>query len=252
MSALKSVRREWLLLAIIAAIALAVGVRAPVFLTWRNGLDIANDSAILAILVMGQMLVLLTRGIDLSVASNLALTGMVCALLGKAWPGASVPVLLLVALGAGAALGAVNGWLITRFGLPPIVVTLGTLSAYRGAIFVASKGAWVSDQDIHEVIKGLPREVWLGLPALVWFALAVLVLTAVFLKLRRAGREIYALGGNPLAAAYVGISSRTCSCGSTPCRACWPGWPGCCGWGATPLPTLSWPRAMSSPWWPPV
>lgn len=210
MNALKSIRREWLLLAIIVAIALAVGVRAPVFLTWRNGLDIANDSAILAILVMGQMLVLLTRGIDLSVASNLALTGMVCALIGKAWPGASVPVLIMLALALGALLGAVNGWLITRFGLPPIVVTLGTLSAYRGAIFVASKGAWVSDQDIHEAIKGLPREVWLGLPALVWFAIAVLALTAVFLKLRREGREIYALGGNPLAAAYVGISPRQC------------------------------------------
>ena len=72
MTSLKSIRREWLLLAIIVAIALAVGARAPVFLTWRNGMDIANDSAILAILVMGQMLVLLTRGIDLSVASNLA------------------------------------------------------------------------------------------------------------------------------------------------------------------------------------
>jgi rhamnose transport system permease protein len=207
MKPLKSIRREWLLLAIIVAIALAVGARAPVFLTWRNGLDIANDSAILAILVMGQMLVLLTRGIDLSVASNLALTGMVCALIGKAWPGASVPVLLLLALSVGALLGAVNGWLITRFELPPIVVTLGTLSAYRGAIFVASNGAWVSDQDIHVAIKGLPREVWLGLPALVWFALVVLTLTAVFLKLRREGREIYALGGNPHAAAYVGISA---------------------------------------------
>lgn len=202
-----SIRREWLLLAIIVAIALAVGARAPVFLTWRNGMDIANDSAILAILVMGQMLVLLTRGIDLSVASNLALTGMVCALIGRAWPGASVAVLILLALVVGALLGSVNGWLITRFELPPIVVTLGTMSAYRGAIFVASKGAWVSDHEIHPVIKGLPRETWLGLPALVWFALLVLTAIAVFLKLRREGREIYALGGNPHAAAYVGISA---------------------------------------------
>jgi rhamnose transport system permease protein len=207
MKKINVIRREWLLLAIIVVIALAVGARAPVFLSWRNGLDIANDSAILAILVMGQMLVLLTRGIDLSVASNLALTGMVCALLGRAWPGASITVLIVVALAVGALLGSVNGWLITRFELPPIVVTLGTLSAYRGAIFVASKGAWVSDQDIHAVIKGLPREEWLGLPALVWFAMAVLALSAVFLKLRREGREIYALGGNPHAAAYVGISA---------------------------------------------
>ncbi len=206
MKNLLNIRREWLLLTIIVVIILAVGVRAPVFLTWRNGLDIANDSAILAILVMGQMLVLLTRGIDLSAASNLALTGMVCALLGKAFPGVSIVVLIAVALAVGGLLGSLNGWLITGFGLPPIVVTLGTLSAYRGAIFVASKGAWISDQDIHDAIKGLPREVWLGLPALVWFAFVVVALTAVFLKLRREGREIYALGGNPHAATYVGIS----------------------------------------------
>jgi rhamnose transport system permease protein len=201
-----TIRREWLLLAIILVIALAVGFRAPVFLTWRNALDIANDSSILAILVLGQMIVLLTRGIDLSVASNLALTGMVCALLGRAWPGAPLFVLVLVALMVGALLGAINGWLITRFDLPPIVVTLGTLSAYRGAIFVASNGAWISDQDIHTSIKGLPREVWLGLPALVWIAIAVVSLGALFLRYRHEGREIYALGNNPHAAQYVGIS----------------------------------------------
>ncbi len=206
MNKLSTIRREWLLLAIIAVIVLAVGARAPVFLSWRNSMDIANDSAILAILVMGQMGVLITRGIDLSVASNLALTGMVCALVGRAWPGANIIVLLMLAMAVGALLGSLNGWLITRFDLPPIVVTLGTLSAYRGAIFVASKGAWISDQDIHPVIKGLPREVWLGLPALVWFAIIVVALTGVFLNLRRAGREIYALGGNPHAATYVGIS----------------------------------------------
>ncbi len=182
MKPILQIRREWLLLAIIAVIALAVGARAPVFLTWRNAMDIANDSAILAILVMGQMLVLLTRGIDLSVASNLALTGMACALLGRSFPGVPIFVLIAMALAVGALLGAVNGWLITGFNLPPIVVTLGTLSAYRGAIFVASKGAWISDQDIHAGIKGLPREVWLGLPAPGWFSRGVPAVTARFPK----------------------------------------------------------------------
>jgi rhamnose transport system permease protein len=205
MNKLLTLKREGALLLIIVLIALAVGSRAPVFLTWRNGMDIANDSAILAILVMGQMLVLLTRGVDLSVASNLALTGMVCALAGRTWPGLSIGTLLLLAVTVGTLLGALNGWLITRFDLPPIVVTLGTLSAYRGAIFVASKGAWVSDQDIHPAIKGLPREAWLGLPALVWIAFAVVLAAAFFLRWRREGREVYALGGDPHAAAYVGI-----------------------------------------------
>lgn len=200
-----ALRREWVLLAIITAIALAVGVRAPVFLTWRNALDIGNDSAILAILVMGQMLVLLTRGIDLSVASNLALTGMLCALAGRAWPGVPLPVLIAMACGIGALLGALNGWLIMRFNLPSIVVTLGTMSVYRGAIFVASGGAWISDHQIHPLIKGLPRETLLGLPVLLWFAAAVVAFTVWLLRWRREGRELYAFGGSPTAAVYAGI-----------------------------------------------
>lgn len=199
------VRREWMLAAIVAVIVLAVGARAPVFLTWRNALDIGNDSAILAILVMGQMLVLLTRGVDLSVASNLALTGMLCALAGKAWPGIPLPALLAMALLVGGLLGSVNGWLVTRFALPSIVVTLGTMAVYRGAIFVASRGAWVSDQDIHPLIKGLPRDTLLGLPMLLWFAFAVVLGALWLLHWRREGRDLYACGGSPSAAAYAGI-----------------------------------------------
>ncbi|MEY4417474.1 MAG: hypothetical protein RIQ53_4767 [Pseudomonadota bacterium] len=203
-----ALRREWVLAAIILAIALAVGLRAPVFLTLRNALDIANDSAILAILVMGQMLVLLTRGVDLSVASNLALAGMLVALLGKAVPALPLPVLIAAALAIGAALGWLNGWLITRFLLPSIVVTLGTMSVYRGAIFVASGGAWVNDQDVHPLIKALPRDTLAGLPMLVWAALAVIAFSLWLLRWRREGRELYAYGGNPHAALYAGIPVR--------------------------------------------
>jgi rhamnose transport system permease protein len=130
---------------------------------------------------------------------------MLCALAGKAWPGIPLVGLLALACGIGALLGAVNGWLIMRFNLPSIVVTLGTMSAYRGAIFVASGGAWVSDQDIHPLIKGLPRETLLGLPMLIWFAAVVVALAVWLLHWRREGRELYAFGGNPSAAVVAGI-----------------------------------------------
>lgn len=198
-------RRETALLAIVVVIALAVGWRAPVFLSWRTVLDVANDSSILVLLVMGQMLVLLTRGVDLSVASNLALTGMLCALAGRAAPWLGLPGLLLMAAVLGALLGAVNGWLITRFKLPSIVVTLGTMSAYRGAIFVVSGGAWMSEQDIHPAIKGLPRLEWLGVPALVGCAVLAALAAYWLLHWRREGRDLYAYGGNPHAAAVIGI-----------------------------------------------
>ena len=200
--------REGLLALIIAVIVLAVGLRAPVFLSGRNAADILNDSAILFILAMGQMPVLLTRGVDLSVAANLALSGMLCALAGKALPGLPLPAFLALAAALGALLGAVNGWLITRFFLPSIVVTLGTMSVYRGAIFLASHGAWVSDQDIHPAIKGLPRDTLLGLPAPWWVAAAVVAGMAWLLRWRREGRELYAYGGNAGAANVVGVPVR--------------------------------------------
>ena len=200
--------REAALALIVTAMALMVGLRAPVFLTPGNLLDVVSDSSILAILVMGQMVVLLTKGIDLSVASNLALTGMYCAVVGKAFPALNGVELVLIALAFGASLGALNGALITTFNLPPIVVTLGTMSAYRGAIFVLSRGAWMNDQDIHPAIKALPRMVFLSLPGLVWFAAITLVLCWWFFRYRRTGREMYAIGGNLSAAAYIGVPIR--------------------------------------------
>ena len=163
MKNLLNIRREWLLLTIIVVIILAVGARAPVFLTWRNGLDIANDSAILAILVMGQMLVLLTRGIDLSAASNLALTGMVCALLGKAFPGVSIVVLIAVALAVG---GLLVCHLLSLRWEPCLLTVVPFLSrarerGFRTKIFMTPSRAcpvrfgWVC---LH----------WSGLPLLWW------------------------------------------------------------------------------------
>lgn len=202
-------RRERLLLAVIAAIVLLVGWRAPVFLTLRNALDVANESALLAILVAGQTAVLLTRGVDLSVASNLALTGMACALVGQAFPGMPIAGLMLLALGLGALLGAVNGVLVAHAGLPPIVVTLGTMSAYRGAVYVASGGAWVSEQDIHAGIKDLPRAELAGVPLLIGIAVLVVAAVAAWLRWGPGGREVIALGSNPDAAVVAGIPRRT-------------------------------------------
>lgn len=201
-------KRNHVLLAVIAVIVLLVGWRAPVFLTLRNALDIANESALLAILVAGQMVVLLTRGVDLSVASNLALTGMACALVGQAFPGLPIAALLLLALLVGGLLGAINGLLIARCALPPIVVTLGTMSLYRGAVFVASGGAWVSEQDIHPAITSLPRTEVAGLPLLVLIAALVVAAVAAWLRWRPAGREVIALGNNPDAARVAGISEQ--------------------------------------------
>jgi rhamnose transport system permease protein len=134
----------------------AIGSRVPSFVSPGNLVEMFNDTAILIILALGQMMVLLTKGIDLSMAANLALTGMIVALLNFHYPGIPVG-----AAGAGHALGLlmgiINGLLVWKLGIPAIVVTLGTMSIYRGIIFLLSDGGWVNSHQMSADFLGLPR-----------------------------------------------------------------------------------------------
>lgn len=200
-------RREAALAAVVAALLGAIAVRAPVFLQPSNIDGLVNDGAILAIMALAQMLALLTRGVDLSIAANMALTGMLTALLSKAHPELSVGVTIALSLGLGLGLGAINAALIAWLGVPPIVVTLGTMSIYRGLVFLVSGGAWVNAHELGERFVAFPNERLAGLTHNVWTALLVTVAFVLFLHHLRKGRELYALGGNPAAARYVGIDA---------------------------------------------
>ncbi|MBS7544163.1 ABC transporter permease [Ancylobacter oerskovii] len=199
-------RRETMLaLAILALIAL-VQTRFAGFARPGNLAAIFNDSAVLIILALGQMAVILTRCIDLSVAATLAFTGMVAALVNAAAPGLPIGAVLLIAVGLGTAMGAVNGLLVWRFALPPIVVTLGTMTMYRGAIFLLSGGEWVNSHQMSEAFKALPRSLVLDLPVLSWMAILVIALFVLMIGRTTLGRAFYAVGGNEHAAIYAGIS----------------------------------------------
>jgi rhamnose transport system permease protein len=151
------------------------------------------------------MAVILTKCIDLSVASNLALTGMIVAMLNAAFPGVPVVALMALAVLIGAGLGSVNGLLVWKLDIPPIVVTLGTLTIYRGIIFLISGGEWINAHEMSPAFKALPRTVLLGLPLLSWIALAVIALSWLLVSRTALGRAFYAVGGNPNAAVYTGI-----------------------------------------------
>src|SRR5208337_169115 len=149
--------------------------------------------------------VILTRGIDLSVAANLALVGMICALVSRAHPGLAIPMVIVLGVALGALLGAVNATLIAGLGIPPIVVTLGTLAIFRGAIFLIARGAWLTSKDMSPAFLATPKAQFLGLSSLVWIAAAVAIGAWIFLNHTAAGRALYAVGGNPVAARYCGI-----------------------------------------------
>ena len=198
-------RRETALAAIIVLMMVLIGLRAPIFLTPGSLNQVVSDTSILIILVLGQMVVILTRGIDLSVASNLALTGMLVAMLSVAVPGLPGIVHLFVAGGIGLGLGLVNGLLVWRVGIPPIVVTLGTLSIYRGLIFPLRGGEWVNSNEMSAPFLAFPRGTLLGLDTFTWLALLVAIVMWFLLAHTRFGRNFYAAGGNPRAAVYAGI-----------------------------------------------
>jgi rhamnose transport system permease protein len=204
MRALLKQREPQLALCIVALILL-VGLRAPVFLSGASLSNLLTDSTLLIMLALAQMLVILTRGIDLSMASNLALSGMVSALLASRFPELPLPLVMLAALSVGLLLGLLNGYLIGYLQLPPIVVTLGTMSVYRGMVFVLSNGAWVSSHQFPPDYLAFPLTRFLGLAHLVWIAAAAVLAAWLLTRHSRFGRDLYAIGNEPAAAHYVGI-----------------------------------------------
>jgi rhamnose transport system permease protein len=202
--------------ALLAALTLllfgAVTLAYPQFASAANLRDSLDDTAILILLALGQMLVILTRGIDLSVAANVALSGLCVAMLNKADPGLSMAVVLLLAFGIGALLGFINGLLVWQVGIPSIVVTLGTMAVFRGTAYLISGGSWVTSGDMSPAFQGLVRGTTLGLSNLSLAAVLCALAIWVFLKYSSAGRNLYAAGNNPAAAAYIGVNASRAQC----------------------------------------
>ena len=189
----------------ILILAVAVTLRAPSFLTVDNVQDILLNISILAIVALAQTMVILTRGIDLSVSSMIGLVGMMVAFVVKENP--EIPVLLTVLLGMalGTVLGTFNGLIITFGRVPPIIATLGTLSIYRGLVFYYSQGTWINSFELPASFKTLSKGTPLGLPNMVLIAILVAIVVYFFLNYTRTGRDIFAVGSNPEAAQFAGI-----------------------------------------------
>ncbi|WP_429812610.1 ABC transporter permease [Ensifer sp. B1-9] len=197
--------RELLLVGAIAVLLALITLRFPPFVAPANLARVYNDTSILIILALGQMAVILTRCIDLSMAANLALSGMVAAMLNAAFPGLPIPLIILAAIALGTALGMINGALVWKLDIPPIVVTLGTLTIYRGLIFLLSGGKWINAHQMSDAFKALPRDELVGFPVLSWLSLVMIGLVFLLMSRTALGRAFYAVGGNPHAAVYTGI-----------------------------------------------
>ena len=200
--------RELVLAAILLLGLLAIGAYQPVFLAWDNISDMLTETSVLFMMALAQMVVILTRGIDLSVAANLALSGMIAALVSQYFPETPLVLMIFAGVLTGLALGMINGAFVAFLSIPPIVMTLGTLAVFRGLIIIIAGGDQVNASEMGATFQAFPKEVILGLTTPVWIAIVVSVLFFVFLNFTRAGRGLFAVGGNPVAARYCGIDQR--------------------------------------------
>src|SRR4051812_34509789 len=165
--------------------------------------DILRHSCEIGLLALALTPVILTAGIDLSVGS---LLGLCAILFGKFWHdgGLSIPVAAALALGCGALGGALNAGLITTLRLPPLIVTLGTYSLFRGLAEAITHGA-ITYTDFPESFLFLGQERWLGLPTQAWLFFLMVVVVWLLVHRTTFGRSFRAIGYSPEGARYAGL-----------------------------------------------
>ncbi len=187
---------------ILLLLVVILGFLSPYFLTTRNLGNILAQTAVISVVAMGQHLVILTRGIDLSVGSNLALASVVGALAFHA--GAPGWLVILAMVASGAAVGATNGLFYVFGRLPhPFIITLATLSIAKGLALQLADGRAIPG--MPPSIQALGGEAIWGLPGSVFVVAGVAVVLLVMAKTMVWGRWIYAVGGRPDAASRMGI-----------------------------------------------
>jgi rhamnose transport system permease protein len=200
--------REAGLALFIVILIVGVALRNPNFLTIGNWTDILLNGSILTIVALTEMCVILTKGIDISVSSMLALVAMMVAFVVSEHPNMPLLPVVLLGLVLGAILGAFNGLIISYGGVPPIIATLGTFTVYRGLVFFYSNGTWINSYQLPEKFKMLSKGTPLGIPNMIIFAILAVLVVYYFLNHTRTGRDIYAVGSNLEAAFVSGIRTR--------------------------------------------
>lgn len=204
LAALTRVREVPIFLALLFLLVLTAALN-PAFLSGDGMNAILTEAALIAFLAAGQTNLIIMRHIDLSVSST---AGLVSFLVGNySMNNAGIPFLqaLGIAVAVGAAVGIVNGALVAYLGLPSLVVTIATLYIVRGIFNYLAGGITVTADTLPPYFAEIGSGSFLGIPLLFWIAGIAAVTMTIVLRYTRWGRDLYAIGSNPAAAARVGI-----------------------------------------------
>jgi len=209
--------RKYAIVFIFLGMVLVLSLLSPAFLKAQNLINVVRQISVIGFLAIGVTVVIISTGIDLSLGSVLGLSAVVAASFAQElgwkealYPGMEFPLIvpILAGLAVGVACGAINGLLIATFRIPPFIATLGMMTAARGVAYIYSNGRPVST--LTDPFLFIGQGYLLGIPVPIILFGIVIIGTSLMLSYTRFGRNIYAIGGNELAARVSGIDiSRT-------------------------------------------
>lgn len=200
--------REISLLLVLVILCVVVQILSPSFLTGKSIMDMLKNNAVTMIMATGMLGVLLIGGIDISIMSTLAFSGMSIGMLLKYDIVHNTLLLFLIAIAIGTVCGFIVGLVVSRGGVLPIIATLGFMYIYRGFAYLIGNSQWASAENLGE-FKNFALDKTLGFGLLNNVIMIVIVCYIIFfivMKWTRIGRKVYAVGSNPEAASVSGIN----------------------------------------------
>ena len=198
--------REALLAIILIILFAAITVVSPSFLTPKSLMDMLKNNAVTMVMALGMLCVMLIGGIDISIMSTLALSGMSSGMLLKYEHISNTFLAFVIAMAIGTACGFLVGMVISRADVPPIIATMGFMYVFRAMGYLVSNGGEWAGAAALGSFKNFATTKVLGINAVIWVIIVCYVIFFFFMKWTRTGRKIYAVGSNPSAAEVSGIN----------------------------------------------
>ncbi len=198
--------REMSLVIVLIVMCAFIQIRNTTFLNIANVNDLLVNASILSILALGMMCVLLIAGIDISIGSTLALSGMVTGLVMRDHPGVPTIVLFGIAILVGLVGGLIIGVVVAKGNVIPIIATLGFMNIYRGATYLVANNQWIAAYQVPEGFKAFTLGKIGPFNNMIIVAAICYILFGYCMKFTKIGRKIYAVGSNAEAAKISGIN----------------------------------------------
>lgn len=194
------------LLICLIILLIAAALLTPAMYSIDSIISMLRNNSVYALLAVGMMLIIITGGIDLSVGSTLSMTGVITSLLMNQMPSVPAFIWLIVASIIGGICGLINGFLVGKLKMVPLIATLGTMYVYRGLSFLISGGKWLFPHQFTEGYIDLADTKILGVYSITWIAIFSFILVGIFLGYMPKGRRIYAIGTSLESAQVAGIN----------------------------------------------